>query len=116
VIIRRDDAEHVQLDRYWVRDYGRSSDRSSSLTYCEVEPGGRHVKMRSPRSDRYFYIVSGRLQGQSDVQGSVELGPGDMWYVPRGEQWSYENTSGEPVVFVLCHTPPLELDVEEVED
>ena len=116
MIIRKENSEIVELPGFQVNDYGNGTDLSSSLAHVEVDPGARHPKTRSSRSDRYFYMLSGQLSGATDVQGAVALKAGDLWSVPCGEQWWYENTSDEPAVFVLCHTPALHLDAEEFED
>jgi len=115
VIIRRNDAEIVELEGFRVLDYGRERELSSSLAHVEVAPGARHPRGRSTRSDKYFYLLSGHLHAETDVQGSLELRAGDMWLVPCGEQWWYENVSDEPAVFVLCQTPSLRMDAEVFE-
>lgn len=112
MIIRKENAKKVDREGFEVSDYGSGTDLSASLAHVEVAPGARHPRGRSTRSDRYFLMLSGRLRVETDVQGSTELRAGDMWTVPCGEEWWYENASDRPALFVLCHTPALHLDAE----
>ncbi len=115
MIIRKENAVKVEREGFDVKDYGNGTDLSASLAHVEVAPGARHPKGRSTRSDRYFLMLAGELCVETDVQGATELRAGDLWSVPCGEEWWYENASAEPAVFVLCHTPALHLEEETFE-
>jgi mannose-6-phosphate isomerase-like protein (cupin superfamily) len=116
VIIRGADVATLDFHGLRIADYtAREGSMSSSLARIEVEPGARHGGSWSTRSDKYYYLLSGRLRVETDGAAD-ELSPGDAWIVECGRRFSYENTSDEPAMLLLLHTPSFQLEAERFVD
>jgi quercetin dioxygenase-like cupin family protein len=116
VIIRGADVASFHFHGLRIADYtGGEGALSSSLARIEVEPGARHAVSWSTRSDKYYYLVAGRLRVQTDGAAD-ELAAGDAWIVERGRRFSYENAADKPAVLLLLHTPSFRLDAERFEN
>lgn len=72
------------------------------LRYFEIEPGGQS-SFDQHKHDHGVYILRGKARvilGR-DV---VEVGVGDVVYIPPNEEHQFENIGGEPLGF-LCAVP-----------
>jgi mannose-6-phosphate isomerase-like protein (cupin superfamily) len=99
-----------------ISDYTADRDElSSSLARIEVAVGAHHAPSRSTRSDKYYYLLSGRLRIETEHEGEDELEAGDAWIVPRGELFRYANTADGPATLLLVHTPSFRLEAETFE-
>jgi len=81
----------------------RDSAMNFGLRYYEVAPGGQSSFDRHAH-DHGVYILRGKalvLMG-SEV---MEIGPGDVLYIPPDEQHQFENIGDGPLGF-LCAVPP----------
>ena len=59
-------------------------------------PGSKHDIHRHPNAEEFEYLVSGR--GVARVgDADVELGPGEVVFVPKNDYHGFENTGDEPV-------------------
>jgi mannose-6-phosphate isomerase-like protein (cupin superfamily) len=115
MLIRRSEVEPFDFDGLVIADYttGRG-ELSSSLARIEVAPGVAHMLSWSTRSDKYYYVVSGRLE--FEVDGAAErLEPGDALVIRQGQRFRYANDSDEPAALLLVHTPPFLLEAERFE-
>ena len=96
-----------------ISDYTADRDElSSSLARIEVAAGAGHAPSRSTRSDKYYYVLSGRLRIETESGGEDELEAGDASIVPRGELFRYENSGDEAAWLLLVHTPSFRLEAE----
>jgi len=96
-----------------ISDYTADRDElSSSLARIEVAAGAGHAPSRSTRSDKYYYVLAGRLRIETESEGEDELDAGDVWVVPCGESFRYANAGDEPASLLLVHTPPFRLEAE----
>jgi mannose-6-phosphate isomerase-like protein (cupin superfamily) len=96
-----------------IADYTADRDElSSSLARIEVAPGAGHAPSRSARSDKYYYLLAGRLRVETESEGENELEAGDVWVVPCGESFRYANAGDEPASLLLVHTPSFRLEAE----
>ena len=96
-----------------ISDYTADRDElSSSLARIEVAAGARHAPSRSTRSDKYYYLLAGRLSIETESEGEDELEAGDVWIVPCGESFRYANAGEEPASLLLVHTPSFRLEAE----
>jgi len=66
-------------------------------------PGGRIPKHLHPEIEHEQYVLGGRMR--LGLGGEVlEVGPGDVVFIPPGTPHWYENIGDEPVMF-LCLVP-----------
>ena len=74
------------------------------MRYYEIAPGGQSL-LRPPRT-RPWRLRSQRRRPVDDGLGRcIEIGAGDIIYIPPNEQHQFENTGHEPFCF-LCAVPP----------
>ena len=62
MIVKSEAAKKVRFEGLTIRDYTPGHDRSSSLATVEVPPGVQHRKARSTRSDKYYYVIEGKIR------------------------------------------------------
>ena len=111
MIIREKSAQVIDFDGLKILDYTANRDISSSFAIITIPPGGEHAEAWSKRSDKYYYVISGRilfiLEGEK-----FDLAPGDFCLVAQGQRFSYKNPTQEPARLVLVHTPGFDLESE----
>lgn len=94
-----------------ITDYTAGMSASSSLAEITVLPGTRHRRAYSTRSDKYYYLISGRLL--FEVEGEHhELRPGDACLISKGQTFSYRNSSQDAASLLLFHTPSFDPESE----
>ena len=98
-----------------ITDYGPSSNHSASVALIKVPPGARHPKARSTKSDKYYYCLAGPIAFKVEGQ-SIDLLPSDLLVINPGEWFSYVNGGDMEVKLLLIHTPPFDLESEEIKD
>jgi len=111
MIVKRDAVKPFNFNGLSISDYTAGQEESSSLAMIEVAAGAIHQKADSKRSDKYYYLISGKLQFTIDAE-SCELEKGDFCLIKKGQHFSYKNTSGEMATIMLFHTPNFNLDAE----
>ena len=95
-----------------IRDYTAGREGSSSMAEIMVPAGTRHERAWSKRSDKYYYVIEGRLSFIVDKQ-VLNISSGDVCIIHQGTRFSYENQTGETAKLLVVHTPSFEL-VEEI--
>ena len=115
MIVRSNAAKQITFDGLEIRDYTPGHDNSSSLAIVEIPPGKQHRKARSVRSDKYYYVIDGKI---CFTLGSDEyhLEKGDFCLVPKGALFGYRNDTEAKAVLSLVHTPGFDLSAEVFED
>jgi len=111
LIVRKHDVAPFDFDGLAIHDYTANQDTSASLAIIHVPPGARHAKAWSKRSDKYYYILAGRLNFVLNGQ-AYELETGDFCLVQQGVRFSYENRSAESTSLLLVHAPSFDLGAE----
>lgn len=92
-------------------DYTAGKDTTSSLAEITIPPGVKHRKAHSKKLDKYYYIVSGRIQ--FNVEGELyDLCQGDVCVILKGQKFSYKNGTSEVARLILVHTPRFSLENE----
>jgi len=72
-------------------------------------PGSKHDIHRHPNAEEFEYLVSGR--GIARVgDADVELGPGEVVFVPKNDYHGFENTGDEPVFMIWGYAGAASLD------
>jgi mannose-6-phosphate isomerase-like protein (cupin superfamily) len=114
MIVRQGDVSAFDFDGLEIRDYTATLDLSSSFAAITVPPGGTHRVSWSQRSDKYYYVLYGRVEF-TDGDRTLVLTEGDFCVVRRGDRFSYRNVSTEPARLCLFHTPSFDAGSEEFE-
>jgi mannose-6-phosphate isomerase-like protein (cupin superfamily) len=111
MFIQRESVERVDFEGLQIFDYTAGRAGGSSFAAIEVPPGAGHRPAYSKASEKYYYVVEGRL---NFFLGGEEfyLGRGDFCLVERGVTFSYLNRTGETASLILVHTPPFQLEAE----
>lgn len=73
------------------------------VRYFRVDPGG-HTSLDRHEHDHGVYIIHGRAEVLLGDE-TVELGPGDVVYIPGNEIHQFRSLGPEPLGF-LCVVPP----------
>ena len=111
MIVRQGSVESIPFGGLQIHDYTEGRATSSSLAVVHVPPGADHPESYSRRSDKYYYILAGRLRFALDGQ-EHDLTPGDFCLVGQGQRFWYENRGQEPAVLLLVHTPCFDVESE----
>ena len=111
MVIKQSSVESFDFDGLKICDYTANRDTSSSLAVVEVPPAGRHRKAWSKRSDKYYYVLSGRIRFTLDGT-TYDLERGDFCLVLQGQHFSYENVTDRISTLLLVHSPSLDLEAE----
>ncbi len=114
MIVKSEAAKEASFEGLTIRDYTPDHDRSSSLATVEVPPGMQHRKARSTRSDKYYYVIEGKIRFTlGDDENHLERG--DFCLVPKGVHFGYRNDTQVMATLLLFHTPSFDLSAEVFE-
>lgn len=111
MIIHRAGLAAIAFEGLTIHDYTAGQELSSSVALIEVPPGAHHGMAYSTRSDKYYYVMSGRISftiGGVREDGETE----DVCIIRRGERFSYENGRSETAQILLVHTPSFDAAAE----
>lgn len=92
-------------------DYTSELDRGSSFAVITVPPGAAHIESWSKRSDKYYYVMAGKLEFTLDAE-QQDLSAGDFCVVMQGQHFSYLNRESKEARICLVHTPSFDLKSE----
>lgn len=96
------------MDVKWLVTAETVGAESSVFGITVFPPGAKHDIHRHPNAEEIEYIVSGSgvaAVGDDDVQ----IGAGEMVFVPRNEYHGFHNTSDEETVMVWTYAPAASL-------
>jgi mannose-6-phosphate isomerase-like protein (cupin superfamily) len=113
--ISKESVTPFDFDGLSIVDYTADENLSASIAEISVSPGVKHKISWSKRSDKFYYIVTGRLQFTLNNE-EFELNTGDICIVKKGQKFSYSNSSSEESKIILFHTPSFDLNAEVFED
>ncbi len=113
--IERESLKSFEFFGLEIRDYTAGLEGSSSMAEIKVPAGARHERAWSKRSDKYYYVIEGRLNVIVDNQ-VLDLSTGDVCIIHQGTRFSYENQTGEATKLLVVHTPSFELAEEIFEE
>ena len=102
----RGDGKTYQLGRLTLTVKTTAADNGAAYTLCEAfePPGWSAALHRHPTYDEAHIICEGHYQCQLADQ-LLELGPGDMMFVPRGIPHSVKNVGSEPGRELIISSP-----------
>lgn len=115
MIIRHGNTKPLEFDGLAIVDYTAGRNTSSSFAEITVPAGVSHKLSFSKRSDKYYYIVTGRVLFTVEDE-TQELSTGDVCIVPKGIIFKYSNTGSEEAKLILVHTPDFRLECEVFEE
>lgn len=78
-------------------------------------PGFVTVPHHHPHAAETFQVVSGHLGFRLDDRAEIELGPGSVTVARRGEIHGLRVLGDEPLVFIACVAPNLDIPDEQVD-
>ena len=113
--IERETLKAIEFDGLEIRDYTVDQDGGSSMAEITVPAGARHKSAWSKRSDKYYYVIDGRISFVVDSQ-VLNLSTGDACIIRQGTRFNYENKTGTGAKLLLVHTPGFKLTEEVFEE
>ena len=113
--IARDTIVPIAFEGLEIVDYTSAKVSSSSFAEITIQPGIRHRRAYSKKSDKYYYVVSGHVEFVVE-NDTLELTAGDVCVILKGQRFSYRNRSQELARLVLVHTPSFDLECEVFEE
>ena len=114
MIIKENEVEQFDFDGLKIMDYTAKKDVNSSFATISVYPQISHKLSWSKRSDKYYYIIAGKVNFIINDKEYV-LSNGDLCVIKKGEKFKYKNNSDGMVKMILVHTPNFKLDQEVFE-
>ena len=99
----------IDMDVRWLLTRDTVGAEHSVFGITVFPPGSKHDIHRHPNAEEFEYLVSGRgiaRVGDTDV----ELGPGEVVFVPKNDYHGFENTGDEPVFMVWGYAGAASLD------
>jgi len=114
MIIKENAVEQFDFDGLKISDYTAKKDLNSSFATISVHPQICHKLSWSKRSDKYYYIIAGKINFIINDKEYV-LSNGDLCVIKKGEKFKYKNNSDGIVKMILVHTPNFKLDQEVFE-
>ena len=99
----------VDMDVRWLLTRDTVGAEHSVFGITVFPPGSKHDIHRHPNAEEFEYLVSGR--GIARVgDADVELGPGEVVFVPKNDYHGFENTGDEPVFMIWGYAGAASLD------
>ena len=111
MIVKKCSVDAIDFDGLQILDYTSKFDSRSSFAVITVPPGSAHAESWSKRSDKYYYVVTGKVEFTLDGQLHV-LSAGDFCVVLQGQHFSYLNREMKEAQICLMHTPSFDLNSE----
>ena len=105
----------IEFDKLKIIDYTAGQENSSSIAEITVPIGVSHKISWSNRSDKYYYVVQGKVNFTVNEE-SNNLSSGDVCIIPKGKRFSYTNTGSTEAILILVHTPYFKLECEGFEE
>ena len=99
----------IDMDVRWLLTRDTVGAEHSVFGITVFPPGSKHDIHRHPNAEEFEYLVSGRgiaRVGDTDV----ELGPGEVVFVPKNDYHGFENTGDEPVFMIWGYAGAASLD------
>jgi len=89
----------VDMDVRWLLTRDTVGAEHSVFGITVFPPGSKHDIHRHPNAEEFEYLVSGH--GIARVgDADVELGPGEVVFVPKNDYHGFENTGDEPAFMI----------------
>ena len=114
MIIKENEVEQFDFDGLKIKDYTEKLNENSSFATISVLPKISHKLSWSKRSNKYYYIIAGKINFIVNGKEYV-LSNGDLCVIKKGDKFKYRNDSNRIVKLILVHTPNFKLDQEVFE-
>src|SRR3954453_10037623 len=107
-VLRAEDG-WVDMDVRWLLTKDTVGSEHSVFGITVFPPGAKHDIHRHPNAEEWEYLVSGH--GIARVgDADVELGAGEVVFVPKNDYQGLENTGAAPAFMVWGYAGPASLD------
>lgn len=111
IIIRKSEIATIDFNGLEILDYTSDYNEKSSFAIIKVNPNVNHQLSWSKRSDKYYYIINGKIDFLINGE-NVTLNEGDFCIIKKGDKFKYKNSTNTIVTLVLVHTPNFILEEE----
>jgi mannose-6-phosphate isomerase-like protein (cupin superfamily) len=111
MIVKQSSIDPIDFGGLQILDYTAKLNSRSSFAVITIPPGTAHAESWSKRSDKYYYVVTGKIEFTIDDQQQV-LSAGDFCVVPQGQHFSYLNRELKKAQICLVHTPYFDINSE----
>lgn len=115
MFIKHEEVEPFEFNGLQILDYTTGEEFSSSIAEIVVPTGISHKLSWSNRSDKYYYVVEGKVSFTVNDETKI-ISSADVCIVPKGDRFRYKNVGSSEAKLVLIHTPNFKLEGEEFED
>lgn len=114
MIIKKEEVNTINFNDLRILDYTAKCNERSSFAIIKVPPNIGHQLSWSKRSDKFFYIVEGKIDFFIN-NNNYTLDKGDFCIIKKGDKFKYKNNTNKVVSLVLIHTPNFDLNEEVFE-
>lgn len=87
-----------------VKVSGDQTDGRLALLEMYVAPGFGNIAHAHGDEDEAFYVESGEFRFING-SGTLDAGPGDFVYIPRGTRHAFKNLTDETATLLVLYTP-----------
>lgn len=91
-------------ETFSVKVTGKDTNGRLSLMEGEVSPGFGNLPHAHGGEDEAFLVMSGEFRFINGNQ-TIDAGPGDFIYIPRGTRHGFKNLSTRPAKLLVFYTP-----------
>lgn len=109
MFIKHETVTPIEFDQLKIIDYTAGKNNSASVAEITVPAGVSHKLSWSTRSDKYYYVVDGKINFTVNEERQA-LSIGDVCIVPKGDRFRYENGGSSEARLFLLHTPRFKLE------
>ena len=96
-----------------IRELSPEGYETLSVAEVRVLPGAAHPKARSTKSDKLYICIEGTVSFEVNGESKL-LAPLDVLLIPVSEWFFYRNDGSMESRLLLIHSPPFDLDCEEI--
>jgi mannose-6-phosphate isomerase-like protein (cupin superfamily) len=114
MIIRKEEINPINFSGLSLYDYTSKCKEKSSFAVINVPINVGHQLSWSKRSDKFYYILEGKLTFTINDENHV-LNKGDFCIIKKGEKFKYKNNFNGAASLILVHTPNFLLNEEVFE-
>jgi len=111
MIIKKDSLKSIDFFGLKIYDFTAGFESKSSFAVVQIPPNSNHKEAWSTRSDKFYYIINGKLQFILENK-KFTLSKDDFLVVLKGQHFSYKNLQKCESPLILIHTPSFDINSE----
>ena len=105
--IPKDILSPIDCECLTIIDYTAGEQTRTSIAEITVAPSVKQRRAWSRRSEKYYNVVSGRVQFPIEAE-VFDLAAGDTCIIVQGQRFAYHNMGDQSARLVLVHTPSID--------